>query len=131
MTRQTFFEHAVLERDLSNDFLELPVLASQIFDFVAGRFSDRVASQLLLARFEKVLAPAVVEVRSDAFSATQAGDALLASQPFEYDADLLFGRELSSGAAPDLAHRRFGGLLLLGHIETLHGVFGPGKCLLD
>ncbi len=34
MTRQTFFEHSVLERDLGDDFLEFPVLASQVFDFV-------------------------------------------------------------------------------------------------
>ena len=32
MTRQTFFEDAVLERDLGDDFLRFPVLASQIFD---------------------------------------------------------------------------------------------------
>jgi hypothetical protein len=34
MTRRTFFEHAILERDLGDDLLELPVLASQVFDFV-------------------------------------------------------------------------------------------------
>ena len=90
MTRQTFFEHTVFERDLGNDFLEFLVLASQVFDFVAGRFADGVASKLLLARFEKVLAPPVVEVRGDALSPTEIGDTLLASKPFEYDADLLF-----------------------------------------
>ena len=68
MTHQTFFEHAVLEHHLGDDFFEFSVLASQIFDFVTGRFSDGVAGQLLLARFEKVLAPAVVEVGRDAFS---------------------------------------------------------------
>jgi hypothetical protein len=44
--------HTVLEPDLGNDFLQLSVLASQILDFVAGGFPDRVASKLLLARFE-------------------------------------------------------------------------------
>ncbi len=78
MTRQTFFEYTVLERDLGDDLLQLSVLASQVFDLVAGRFSDRVARQLLLARFEKVLAPSVVEVRGDAFSSTQISDTLLA-----------------------------------------------------
>ena len=94
MTRQTFFEHTVLERDLGDDFLEFPVFASQVLHFVAGGFSDRVASQLLLARLEKVLAPSVVEVRGDAFSTTEIGDALLASKPFKDNADLLFRREL-------------------------------------
>jgi hypothetical protein len=36
MTRQTFFEHTVLERHLGDDFFEFSVLASQIFDFVTG-----------------------------------------------------------------------------------------------
>jgi hypothetical protein len=91
MTRQTFFEHAILERDLGDDFLQLPVLASQAFDFVSiGRFSDGVTGKLLLARFEKVLAPSVVEVRGDALSSTEIRDALLAPQPFKNDTDLLF-----------------------------------------
>jgi hypothetical protein len=34
MTRQTLIEHTVLERDLSDDFLQLPILAVQVFDFV-------------------------------------------------------------------------------------------------
>ena len=34
MTRQTFFQYTVLERDLGDDFLQLPVLASQVFDLV-------------------------------------------------------------------------------------------------
>ena len=131
MTRQTFFEHTVLERDLGDDFLEFPVFASQVLHFVAGGFSDRVASQLLLARLEKVLAPSVVEVRGDALSSTEIGDALLASQTFENNADLLFRRELPSGSTTDLSDRCFACLLLLvRHLDTLLGVTDPGMCLL-
>ena len=79
MTRQTFFENAVLEGHLGDDLLELPVLVSEIFDFVCRRFPDRIARQLLLPRLEEVLAPSVVEVRGDALATTQVGDALLAS----------------------------------------------------
>ncbi len=68
------------------------------------------------------VAPSVVEVGCDAFSSTQVGDALLASQPFENDADILFRRELPSGSTTDVTYCCFGGLLvLLGH-ETLLGV---------
>jgi hypothetical protein len=131
MTRQTFFENAVLECDLGDDFLEFAVLASQIFDFVTGGFPNRVACQLLLARLEKILAPPVVKVRGDAFSATEVGDALLTPQPFEDDPDLLLGRELPSGSATDLSDRSFARLLLLvRHIDTLLGVVDPGMCLL-
>jgi hypothetical protein len=122
MTRQIFL-HAVLERDLGDDLLQLSVLAAQVFDFVTGGFPGRVASQLLLARFEKVLAPALVEVRGDAFSTAQVGDTLLASESFEHDADLLFRGKLPSASPTDLSHRRFSGLLLLvRHVETLLGV---------
>ena len=51
MTRQTFFEHAVFERDFGDDFLELSILGTQIFDFVAGGLANGVSRELLLARF--------------------------------------------------------------------------------
>jgi hypothetical protein len=131
MTRQTFFEHSVLERDLGDDFFQLPVLASQIFDFVTGGFSDGVTSQLFLPCFEKVLAPSVVEVRGDAFSSAQIGDALLASQSFENNADLILRGELPSGSTADLSDCGFTCLLLLiGHLDTLLGIMDPGMCFL-
>jgi hypothetical protein len=131
MTRQTFFEHAVAERDLGHDFLELPILRAQSLHFVAGRFANGVTSQLLLARFEKVLAPAVVEVRGDAFTTTQFRDTLLASKALEHNADLLLGGELATRAATDLANCGFSGLLaFLAHVETLLGGRSPVKCLL-
>jgi len=122
--------HTVLERDLGDDLLQLAVLASQILDFVAGRFAHSVSRKLLLPRLEKVLAPSVVEVRGDAFSPTQIRDALLASKPFEYDPNLLFGRELPSAPPTDLSYRCFSGLfLLVRHLDTLLGVTDPGMCL--
>ncbi len=80
-TRQTFFEYAVLERDLGDHFLQLSVLSPELLDFVAGGFPDRVSYQLLLARLQEVLAPAVVEVGRDALATAQLGDALLSSRP--------------------------------------------------
>jgi len=91
-----------LQCDLGNDFLELPVLCAKILDIVAGRLPQRVAGELLLAGFEEVFGPAVVEVRGDAFTPTQVGHALLASQSLEDDADPLLGRELAACARADL-----------------------------
>ncbi len=53
----------------ADDLVQLAVLGSQLFHFVARGLTDRIASQLLLAGFEEVLAPAVVQIRRDAFSA--------------------------------------------------------------
>ena len=112
MTRQTFFEHTVLERDIGDDLLELPVLGPQLFDFVAGGLPDGVSCQLLLARLQEVLAPALVEVGGDALATAQLGDALLAAKALEHDADLLLGCELPAGPTTDLPHGGFGRLLL-------------------
>jgi len=79
MTRQTFFEHPVAERQLGDDFFQLAVLRPQLLHLAAGGFAHRVATEPLLARLEEVLAPALVQVRSDPFLPAQLGDALLAS----------------------------------------------------
>ncbi len=71
-----------MSRDLSDDFFEFSVLASQNLDFVAGGFLDCIARQLLLTRLEKVLAPSLIGSRGwkqCAFPAAELGNALLAS----------------------------------------------------
>jgi hypothetical protein len=129
-SRQTFFEHPVLERDLGNDLLQLAILGAELLDFIARRPPDGVSSQLLLASLQEVLAPAVVEVGRDALPATQLRDALLAPQPFEYDPDLLLRRELPTGSSADFTDCGLRRLLPLRRIETLFWVPGPMKCLL-
>ena len=58
--------------------------------------AGKVAYQTLLARFQKLLGPSVVEVLSDAFLAAQLGNGLFTAQTFQHNADLLFCRELAS-----------------------------------
>ena len=94
-----------LQRDLGNDFLELPVLCAKILDIVAGRFPQRVANEQFHAGFEEVFGPAGVEVRGDAFTPTQVGYALLASQSLEDDADHLLGRTCGVRAGGSPARR--------------------------
>jgi transposase len=45
--------------------------------------------------------------RGDALAAAELGDALLAAKPFQYDADLLFSREVSTRRAPNVPDRVF------------------------
>ncbi len=129
-TRQTFFESPVLECDLGHHLLQLAVLGAEILDLITGRLPDRVTGQLLLACLQKLLAPAVVEVRRDALSATQLRDALIPPQPFEYDPDLLLRRELPTGSSANFTDCGLRRLLPLRPIETLLWVLGPMKCLL-
>jgi hypothetical protein len=64
---------------------------TEISDFTRARLSLRVSQQALLARFEKLFAPAIVEVGRDAFAAAQRGNAFLAPQALDHDPDFLFG----------------------------------------
>jgi hypothetical protein len=65
------------------------VIAAVIF--IGRRLAGDVPGKPLLSSFEKLLGPSVVEVLSDAFLAAELGDAVLAAQDFEDDADLLLG----------------------------------------
>jgi hypothetical protein len=82
MTRQTFFEDAIAKRDLGHHLLEFPVLRAEVLDLITGGIANRVPRQLLLACFEEVLAPPVVEVGCDPLSPAQLGDTLLATEAF-------------------------------------------------
>jgi hypothetical protein len=46
----------------------------------------------LVASFQKVLRPAVVEVLNNPFAAAELSDAVLAAKSIQHDADLLFSR---------------------------------------
>ena len=125
-----------LERHLGNHFLELPVLRAKIFDLVAGRFAELVARQLLLARFEEVFAPAVVQVGRDALASAQLRDALLTPQTSRTIRIFSSGTnrdeqgrtgtnrgELPPWSTSNLPHDGLCGLLLpRSHFDTLLGV---------
>jgi hypothetical protein len=119
----------VLERHLGNHFLELPVLRAKIFDLVAGRFAELVARQLLLASFEEVFAPAVVQVGRDALASAQLRDALLTPQTSRTIRIFSSGTnrgELPPCSTSNLPHDGLCGLLLpRSHFDTLLGVSAP------
>src|SRR5215831_4225166 len=93
--RHAFFQQTIFEGQLSHDLLQRAGLASQVPDLVRGRGSGRIASQSLLPGLEKVFRPAVIEVLDDPLAAAELGDAVLAAQAFQYNADLVFRREVS------------------------------------
>ena len=57
----------------------------------------------LIAGFEELLGPTVIEVLGDALLAADLGDAVLTAKTFEDDADLLLGREVPPGGSPDVS----------------------------
>src|SRR5262249_17512836 len=96
---------------------------------VGGRGRGCIASQSLLPGLEKVFRPAVIEVLDDPLAAAELGDAVLAAQAFQYNADLVFRREVSPRRATDLLHdfsRRF--FLrhgFLSHLRSMEGYDEP------
>src|SRR5579863_10363187 len=89
-----FFEQPVLEGDLGQRLLELAGFGTERLDLIGGRLTGGITREPLLAGFEELLGPSVVEVLGDAFLAAELGDAVLAAQAFKHDADLLLGREV-------------------------------------
>src|SRR5262249_31091551 len=85
-----FFEQAVFDQDLSQGLLELARLSLEPLALVRGRLTRRVAGEPFLARLQKLLRPTVIQVLIDPFLAAQLSNAVLATQAFQHDADLLF-----------------------------------------
>src|SRR5262245_65762246 len=65
-------------------------LSLELVDLVRGRLTRRVAGEPFLARLQELLRPTVLQVLIDPFLAAQLSNAVLATQAFQYDADLLF-----------------------------------------
>ena len=70
-----------------------------------GRLAPGVAGEPLLARFQKLFRPAVIQTLGDALAAAQDGDALLAAQARHHDPDLLLSRILLACLAPNIPNR--------------------------
>jgi hypothetical protein len=93
-------EQAVLEAALGERLLEMMGFGTQRLDLIAGRLSGGVAGEPLVAGFEELVGPAVVEVRGDAFLAAELGDAVPAARAFQHDADHPVGPEVPPGGSP-------------------------------
>src|SRR5208282_699939 len=124
-----FFEQTVFEGQFGDDLLQGTGLAAQVLDLIRGRGAGRVASQPLFASLKEVLRPAVIKVLNDSLAAAQLGDALLAAQALQDNADLLFGRELPACRPPDIFHDLFRRFLhrpgFLSHLRSLKGYDEP------
>jgi len=62
-----------------------------------GRVRPIIREQPLFARFQELLAPAVIQVGINTFTAADRGKALLTTQSFKYNTDLLLGIVLLAG----------------------------------
>ena len=72
------------------------------FNLTRGRLAPAVAGEPLLARFQKLFRPAVIQTLGDARAAAQGGDALLAAQARHHDPDLLLSRILLACLAANI-----------------------------
>ena len=63
--RSCFFEQPQLQRLFGDNLLQITGLAAQLLDFVVGGGTRRVTGQPLLAGFEELLRPVVIEALGD------------------------------------------------------------------
>src|SRR4029450_8135249 len=120
--RSFFFQQTVLQGELGHDLLQRLGLPAQVLDLIGRRGTRRVAREPLLARLEELLGPAVILRRRDPLAAAELGDAILAAQALQHDADLLFSRKMPARRAPDvfddLLCRRFLRPGFLSHLRS-------------
>jgi hypothetical protein len=88
--------------------LQVLVLALEARYFIRIGFSHGIARQALLASFQKVLAPAVIQIGVDAFLTAQLCDGALAPLAIQDDANFLLSGELATGFTADILDRFFG-----------------------
>ena len=80
-------------------------LSLELLDLIRGRLTRSVAGEPFLARLQELLRPTIVEVLIDSFLAAQLSNAVLAAQAFQYNADLLLGRMVTTGGSADFPDR--------------------------
>ena len=97
----------VIEGHLGEVLLEPAGFGSQLLDLIGRCLTGHDADEPLLAGFEELLGRSVVEVLGDALLTAKFGDAVLAAQAAQNDADIVLDRERPSGDPPDVS----GGLL--------------------
>ena len=74
MADHVFFEKTVLQRKFGDPLLQVAHLLAQAFNLARGRLAPGVAGEPLLARFQKLFRPAVIQTLGDALAAAQGGD---------------------------------------------------------
>src|SRR5215472_14517569 len=126
--RHAFFEQTVFEGQF-HDLLQRTGLSAQVLHLVRGCCPRRVASQPLLAGFEKLLRPAIIKILDNPLTPAKLRDALLAPQALQYNADLFFGREFPPRDAANVLHNLVRRFLhrpgFLSHLRSLKGYDEP------
>src|SRR5262249_40530039 len=94
--------------------LEVARLSLELLDLVRGRLTCRVAGEPFLSRLQELLRPTVVQVLIDPFLAAQLSNAVLATQAFQHDADLLFSGMMPACGSANIPDCLFSALRIRG-----------------
>jgi hypothetical protein len=103
----SFFQHPILQGQLSHHLLQLLKLTPHLHHFLAVCLTLGIPYQALIPRFQEFLAPLAVKVGLDPFFPAQLGDRVFPPQSFQHDPHLLFRGVLLTRHPVDTPHRRF------------------------
>jgi hypothetical protein len=89
-----FFEQAQFKRLLGDDLLQRPGFPTKALDLAAGRRARGVARKAPLPASRNSFDQVLIKALGNAFAPTEFGNAVLAAQAVQHDADFLLGRVL-------------------------------------
>ena len=97
-----------VQRLFGNHFFEIPGFTTQVRHFTCVGLPDNIAGQTLFASLHEVLGPLVIQTLRNAFSSAQLGNAVLATQSIQNNANFLLRTVLLTRLALDVTSDLFG-----------------------
>lgn len=123
MPGHAFFDQPQFECLFGDNFLQIARFTAQDFHLIGGSCARRIPGQPLLARFQKFLRPTVIKALGNTFTTAKSGNALLATQDFQHNADFIVRRVMLARRTADILDDVFNGRFLrpgfLSHLRFL------------
>jgi len=123
MPEHAFFEQPVLQHRFGKGFLELSGFLAQPADVATAGLALSIPGQPLFPRFQKLLAPAVLQILVQALTAAPFSDTALTAQVCQHNPNLLLRAELPASGPFDVSDQfiRFNlGVLFWFHRRSFH-----------
>jgi hypothetical protein len=102
-----FFENMYLKRYLGHQLLKSGVLSLELLYLSPVCITDSISGKLLFTSLREILQPSIIGTRMDTFPMTEVPNGCIPTEPFQYNADLLFSGVFTAGNTLDISDELF------------------------